>query len=106
MVMCDGDCGKDVKCLAESIIFRLDNDCAKSGNVPGVIQSILKSVDDMVGTLGAMFGILLSVLVTALMKSLVNGRIRLNTSSYYATALASAVTSLKFTRMLEKGIEL
>ncbi|KAJ5663276.1 hypothetical protein N7507_004007, partial [Penicillium longicatenatum] len=95
MVMGDGDCGEAVKGLAESILFRLNKGCAKSGNVLDVIQSILQSVDDMGGTLGAIFGILLSALATALMKNLADGKIRPNTPSFYAAALASAVTSLK-----------
>ncbi|KAJ5919064.1 hypothetical protein N7466_010007 [Penicillium verhagenii] len=95
MVMGDGDCGEAVKALAESVLSRVNSGCAKSGNVLDVIQSILKSVDDMGGTLGAILGILLSALVTALMKNLNDGKITPNTPSFYATALASAVTALK-----------
>ena len=95
MVMGDGDCGEAVKGLAESILSRLAQGCADSGNVLEVIYSILQAVDDMGGTLGAIFGVLLSALSTALKKNLTEGKISPKTPEFYSSALNSAVTSLK-----------
>ncbi|KAJ5722244.1 hypothetical protein N7488_000279 [Penicillium malachiteum] len=95
MVMGDGDCGEAVKGLAESIQKRIAQGCTESGNVLELIHSILHAVDDMGGTLGAIFGVLLSALSTALNRNLAEGKISPKTPEFYATALDSAVTSLK-----------
>ncbi|KAJ5611920.1 hypothetical protein N7528_009025 [Penicillium herquei] len=95
MVMGDGDCGEAVKGLAESIQKRIAQGCTESGNVLELIHSILQAVDDMGGTLGAIFGVLLSALSTALKRNLAEGKISPQTPDFYATALDSAVTSLK-----------
>ncbi|OOQ88878.1 dihydroxyacetone kinase [Penicillium brasilianum] len=95
MVMGDGDCGEAVQGLAESILQRVNKGCTKSGDVLEVIRSILQSVDDMGGTLGAIFGVLLSAFLTALRRNASEGKISPGSAAFYATALGSAVTSLK-----------
>lgn len=95
MVMGDGDCGEAVLGLAESILKRVDKGCAKSGDVLEVIRSILKDVDDMGGTLGAIFGVLLSAFLTSLKRNTSDSKISPDSAEFYATALKSAVTSLK-----------
>jgi dihydroxyacetone kinase len=95
MVMGDGDCGEAVLGLAESILKRIDKGCTKSGDVLEVIHSILQDVDDMGGTLGAIFGVLLSAFSTSLRKNASDSKISPDSAEFYATALKSAVTSLK-----------
>ncbi|KAJ5263413.1 hypothetical protein N7478_011018 [Penicillium angulare] len=95
MVMGDGDCGEAVKSLAESLLKKVDAGCTSSGDVIETIRSILQAVDDMGGTLGAIFGVLLSALSTALKSNVSNGNISPESPEFYATALDSAVTSLK-----------
>lgn len=95
MVMGDGDCGEAVQGLAESILRRVDKGCTKSGDVLEVIHSILQGVDDMGGTLGAIFGVLLSAFLTSLRRNASEGKINSSSPRFYATALESAVTSLK-----------
>jgi dihydroxyacetone kinase len=95
MVMGDGDCGEAVLGLAESILQRVEKGCTKSGDVLEVIHSILQDVDDMGGTLGAIFGVLLSAFSTSLRKNASEGKISPSSAEFYATALESAVTSLK-----------
>lgn len=95
MVMGDGDCGEAVQGLAESILQRVDKGCTRSGDVLEVIRSMLQGVDDMGGTLGAIFGVLLSAFSTALRKNASEGKISSDSAEFYATALQSAVTSLK-----------
>lgn len=95
MVMGDGDCGEAVLGLAESILQRVDKGCTKSGNVLEVIHIILQDVDDIGGTLGAIFGVLLSAFSASLRRILSEGKISPNSAKSYATALESAMTSLK-----------
>lgn len=95
MVMGDGDCGEAVLGLAESILRRVDKGFNKSGDVLEVIHSILQDVDNTGGTLGAIFGVLLSAFSTSLRKNASDSKISPDSAEFYATALKSAVTSLK-----------
>ncbi|UPK91490.1 hypothetical protein LCI18_002621 [Fusarium solani-melongenae] len=91
MVMGDGDCGEAVKGLAELVLSGLDAGSCRDGSVLGFLRHLIRSVDDTGGTLGAIFSILLSAFQTALCTN----RAPQNTPEFYATALASAVASLK-----------
>jgi triose/dihydroxyacetone kinase / FAD-AMP lyase (cyclizing) len=94
MVMGDGDCGEAVRDVSKAILGLLEKDrIAVRGSIFDVLFAIIDAVDDMGGTLGAIFGILLSAFASAL-RSSPSPRNGLD-SKLYATALASAVESLK-----------
>ncbi|KAF7719431.1 Uncharacterized protein PECH_006854 [Penicillium ucsense] len=98
MIMGDGDCGEAVQGLAQSILRRIDSGCCRSGDVFEAIHSILQDVDNMGGTLGAIFGVLLSAFLSSLKKIVTESESETNSHSpeIYASALASAVSSLKY----------
>lgn len=95
MVQGDGDCGEAVKALADLVLRKLDTGLASDGSVIDFLTSLGETVDDMGGTLGAIFGILLAAF-SASLQSAINQQPGIDAhAKLFASALESAVVSLK-----------